>query len=369
MARVRYDAADNGDLFPEVTTVRLPALAMALGAILLAALAACTSTSAPASGGASSAPTAAVPAAAPTPERVKMSYAALAAHFAPGWVARESGAFEKYGIDAELLHLPSRQASAALVSGEVDYGFFSGRTVVELRTQGADVVAVAAPILKLIQSVMVIPEIREPADLRGKRLAVSQFGSIVDFSGRYLLNQWGLKPDDDVTLVQLQTLPNILAAMESRAVEGGVLSPPTSLQAASIGYRELGTMHSQPFEYPASALVVRASTLRERPDQVQRVVNAVTEGIAKLKNDRAFAEATIKSYTQIEDPESLRVTYDLYAPAFQRLPMVTESAMQAAIDELSIESPRAAEVTAASTMDLRFVRELEAAGLLKTLYQ
>ena len=254
------------------------------------------------------------------------------------------------------------------MSGEVDYGFFSGRTVVELRTQGSDVVAVAAPILKLIQSVMVVPEVRQPADLRGKRLAVSQFGSIVDYSGRYLLNQWGLKPDEDVTLVQLQTLPNILAAMESRAVEGGVLSPPTSLQAAGMGYRELGTMHSQPFEYPASTVVVRGSTLRERPDQVQRVVNAVTEAIAKIKNDRAFAEATIKEYTQIDDPESLRVTYDLYAPAFERLPLVTESAMQAAIDELAAESPRAREVQPAQTMDLRFVRELEAAGLLKALY-
>ncbi len=355
--------------------MRVLLLGTILGAALLAALAACASMGTPAStgSGASSAPAAAAPpaapAASPTPEHVKMSYAALAAHFAPGWVAREAGIFDKYGIDAELLHLPSRQASAALVSGEVDYGFFSGRTVVELRTQGADVVAVAAPILKLIQSVMVVPEIREPADLRGKRLAVTQFGSIVDFSGRYLLKQWGLKPDADVTLVQLQTIPNILAAMESGSVEGGVLSPPTSLQAASMGYRELGTMHSQSFEYPASALVVRASTIRERPDQVQRVVNAVTEGIAKLKNDRAFAEATIKSYTQIDDPDSLRVTYDLYAPAFQRLPMVTESAMQAAIDELAAENPRAREVTPASTMDLRFVRELDAAGLLKTLYQ
>jgi NitT/TauT family transport system substrate-binding protein len=352
--------------------VRGSMLAIGLGVIGLALLAACGAGTSPTTGGGGAsgvtARGATAPAVAPTPERLKMSYAALAAHFAPGWVAREAGLFEKYGIDAELVHLPSRQASAALVSGEVDYGFFSGRTVVELRTQGSDVVAVAAPILKLIQSVMVVPEIRQPADLRGKRLAVSQFGSIVDYSGRYLLNQWGLKPDADVTLVQLQTLPNILAAMESRAVEGGVLSPPTSLQAASMGYRELGTMHSQPFEYPASTLVVRGSTLRDRPDQVQRVVNAVTEGIAKIKNDRAFAEATIKEYTQIDDPESLRATYDLYAPAFERLPLVTESAMQAAIDELAAESPRAREVQPAQTMDLRFVRELEAAGLLKALY-
>jgi ABC-type nitrate/sulfonate/bicarbonate transport system substrate-binding protein len=264
--------------------------------------------------------------------------------------------------------MPSRQASAALVAGDVDYGFFSGRTIVELQLQGTDVVAVAGPVLKLIQSVVVNPDIRTPGDLRGKRLAVTGFGSINDFSARYLLKQWGLRPDDDVTLLQLQTVPNIFAAMESRAVEGGVLAPPTSFQAAALGYRELGAMQDQPFEYPASLVVARASTVRERPDQVRRLVRAVTEAVARIKNDRALAEATFASYTGVTDPESLRLTYDLYAPAFERLPLLTESAMQAAIDELAAEDPRARDVPIASTMDMRFVRELEADGLLRQLY-
>lgn len=363
-------------------------VAPAIALVLVGALLACGPSAAPApsAGGASSgapaasgapatggAPAAATPAgelAIPrSPERVRMSFAGQAAHFATVWVAKDAGLFEKYGIDAEVSFLPSRQASAALVANDVDYGFFSGRTVVELRTQGADAVAIAGPILRVFQSIMVTPAIQAPADLRGKKVAVTGFGSIVDFAGRYLLKQWGLRPDDDVTVVQLQTTGNILAALEGRAVDAGVLSPPTSFQAEAMGYRELGNMQSQPFEYPASVVVARAETLRDKPDQARRVVRAVVEAIARIKQDRAFTERAIGKYTEVDDAESLRQTYDAYAPAFERLPLLTESAMRAAVDELAAETPQAAEIQPAATLDMRFVREVEAAGVIPQLYR
>ena len=48
--------------------------------------------------------------------------------------------------------------------------------------------------------------------------------------------------------------------------------------------------------------------------------------------------------------------------------VATLERMQAAIEELAAEDPRARDVTPASTIDMRFVRELEAAGLLRQLY-
>ncbi len=171
-----------------------------------------------------------------------------------------------------------------------------------------------------------------------------------------------------MALLQLQTTTNILAALESRAVDGGVLSPPTNQQAMAMGYRELGNMQSQPFEYPASVLAVRANTLRDKPDQVRRVVYAVVEAIARIKNDRATAEASIQSYTGVDDPDSLHQTYDVYAPTFERDPIPTETAMQAAVDDLAAENPQAANVAAAATLDAQFVRDVEASGLLQQLY-
>ncbi|HLI26144.1 MAG TPA: ABC transporter substrate-binding protein [Chloroflexota bacterium] len=343
--------------------------------VLLSVLGACAP-SASRPSGASEAPRAAAPpagAAAQTgapapPEHIRISYAGLTAHFAAAWVPKEAGYFAQQGLDAEVTYLPSRQASAALVSGEADYAFFSGRTLVDLRIQGADVVAIAAPMTKLILSLIVQPDIQRPEDLRGKRMGVTGFGSIIDFGGRYLLKELGLQPEVDVAVIQLQTNPNIMAALESHAIEAGALAPPQSLQALAQGYRELAAMHRQPFEYPANIVAVRGDRLRERPDQVRRVVRAVTEGIARIKNDPPYAQAVLKQYTSIEDPEALKGTYDLFAPAFPRLPLLTEAALQVAIDETAAENPRAREVTPASAMDMRFVQEIEASGLLHQLY-
>src|SRR5438552_11136380 len=179
---------------------------MGLCALLVGLLAcvpgllACTPGAAPpVAGGAGQAAAASVATAAASPmpplERLRVSFAATAATYAPIWVAQDAGFLAAQGFDAELLPLPSRQASSALVAREVDVGVFSGRTVVELRSQGTDVVVVAAPVLRILQSIIVQPEVRAPADLRGKQVAVTQFGSSVDFAARYLLERWGLRPD------------------------------------------------------------------------------------------------------------------------------------------------------------------------------
>src|SRR5436305_15197957 len=83
---------------------------------------------APAAGERAGAP-APVAAEAPTArplERLRISYPALTASYTTAFVARETGIFAAQGLDVELLHLPSRQASQALVAGDVDYGLFSG---------------------------------------------------------------------------------------------------------------------------------------------------------------------------------------------------------------------------------------------------
>ena len=349
--------------------------ALVVGAALALLGAACGAPSAqqpaplPASGAPGAGHPSAAVAAPAEPERVRLSYAAISTSFATAWVAKDAGIFARHGFEAEVLHLPSRQASQALVAGDVDYGLFSGRTIVELRSQGTDVVVVAAQMLKIVQMMIAHSAIRAPEDLRGKRVAVTQFGSSPDFVARYLLEQWGLRPNEDVTLVQLQTLPNIFAGLEGGAVEAGVLSPPISFEAVKRGYRELGTMADQPFLYPASVLAVRGDTLRERPEPVRRMVLALTEAIAYFKQERDATEAILRTHTGIEDPTVLRATYDRYAPLFERVPLLPESAMQVAIDEVAEDNPRARAVTPRSTMDMQFVQVLQESGQIDALYR
>src|SRR5215207_6060105 len=94
-------------------------VALALSAALLLSGAGCapSGASSPAGAAQPAAATAAegsgVPAASASGarEQIRVSYAAISTSFSPGWIARDTGIFAKYGLEAEVTHLPSRQAS------------------------------------------------------------------------------------------------------------------------------------------------------------------------------------------------------------------------------------------------------------------
>ena len=128
-------------------------------------------------------------------------------------------------------------------------------------------------------------------------------------------------------------------------------------------------MADQPLAYPAIVVATRGAVLREKPDQVRRVVTSLIEAIAFFKQEREQTEAILKTHTATDDPAILRATWEVYAPHFERVPLLTEAVLQLAIDEAAEENPRAREVVPASAIDMRFVRELQESGKIDAMYR
>ena len=70
------------------------------------------------------------------------------------------------------------------------------------RVQGADVVMVTSFLSRPLYRLVVKPDIRTTADLRGKRLGVTRFGTVSDWTTRLLLRNW-LDAEKDVALVRV----------------------------------------------------------------------------------------------------------------------------------------------------------------------
>src|SRR5205085_10166022 len=102
----------------------------------------------------------------------------------------------------------------SLLGGEVAFiPTASAPTVGQAVLAGADAVIIGATNNTVIFSLMAAPSIREYADLRGKRLGVSRLGSSSDSAARSALTKWGLRPEEDVTIVQMGGIPELLAGM------------------------------------------------------------------------------------------------------------------------------------------------------------
>src|SRR3954469_8128852 len=186
------------------------------------------------------------------PIRLKVPYTAISGSSWPGWIAQDAGFFASYGLDVELEYLASgAPALQSMLSGETGIvPTLAAPPVISAVLGGADAVLIGATNNTVAFTLMVTPDIGSYADLRDRRLGVSRLGSASDAAVRFALGKWGLRPDEDVAIVQMGGLPAILAGMQSGAIHGGALSPPTDLQARQAGYHALADLGALGLDYP-----------------------------------------------------------------------------------------------------------------------
>jgi ABC-type nitrate/sulfonate/bicarbonate transport system substrate-binding protein len=109
-------------------------------------------------------------------DQIRIGYGSLSTSYAAIWVAGEARLFQKNGIDAEVLYLESALVRTALITGDIAMGGMSGTTMAAPRLQGADPILIASFLNSLQYRLVVRPEIKTVAQLKGKRVGVAGFG-------------------------------------------------------------------------------------------------------------------------------------------------------------------------------------------------
>ena len=303
----------------------------------------------------------------PAPVRVRAASSAVSGVMAPLWAAQEAGLYTREGLEVEVLAFPSGNESVnAMVAGELDFVQTGAASVVGAALGGADTVVLTTPWRTIIAALMVRPEIAQPADLRDKAVGVSRRGTSIDSAARVALRHVGLEPDRDVAITQSGNMPNILAALEAGRIQGGVMSYPFATLARRVGMRELLDVASLGVPYAFTGATTRRGQIAERPDVVRRFVRAQVAAAALLYRDKAFALAAFRKHLQTDDEDVLEDTYEIYIRRYLQLtPLPDEASIQAVLDELASEIPRAREANPRDFFDDRFVRELDESGFIR----
>ena len=139
------------------------------------------------------------------------------------WMAKEIGAFDKYGADPNLIFISSSPVMVpALISGDVQGGIAGANAVISAVLGGASIVSVASLANRPYLRLWVQPEINRLEDLRGKTLGVSRFGATTDNLTRILLRKVGL--EGGVNIRQLGGTVEVGLAFRHRQIDGAVLA-------------------------------------------------------------------------------------------------------------------------------------------------
>src|SRR5262245_25902543 len=139
------------------------------------------------------------------------------------WMAKEIGAFEKYGIDAELIFVSSGPVVVqALLGGDMKAGLAATNAVTAAVLAGAPLISMMSLINRPYYRCWVQPEISRMDELRGKTLGVSRFGSVTDNLTRILLRRYNL--EGAVQVRQMGGTTEIAAAFQRRQIDGAVMA-------------------------------------------------------------------------------------------------------------------------------------------------
>ena len=199
----------------------------------------------------------------PTPVRV--AYSALSAGIGVLWLTHEQGIFRKHDLESNLVYMRSGTTAAqALLAGEIQFGHLSPAPMMTAWAQGADIAWVGTTIHQMVFTLITDATITKAADLKGKKLGITRIGSASDLALRTALEHLGVGIRD-VAVISMGGIPDILAGMRAGAVNGGILSPPTSTAARELGYRPLVHIPDLGKEFTFSGIAAKGLLFKVRP--------------------------------------------------------------------------------------------------------
>jgi NitT/TauT family transport system substrate-binding protein len=283
------------------------------------------------------------------------------------WVAKDLKIFDKYNLDVEVIMITgSARSIAALIGNSTQFSTGSATGPLAAAVKGTDLKVIAASYNKFPYAFVVKPEIRNPKDLRGKKVNILNFGGSNDLALQLALKEWGMKLSD-IQVIVGGDAPTRLGSLMTGRTDATILSPPHLTMAVKSGYRVLADMGDMSANFPQSTLNVKGSYLRENRDLVKRFVRSYAEAVHVIKTSR---DRTMKIFAKrmgIDDPAMVSTTYDYFAPRFSFPPRVN---MEGVRDTLNFYAQQNAEFKnhkAEEFVDSSIMDELEKEGFFRKL--
>ena len=279
-------------------------------------------------------------------------------------VIDRSTLWRKQGIEVRTVYLSSGTLMAqTLSSGDIGIAGFDTPAMLNLALAGQSLKVIAVPINRLEPFFVVRSDIKTPADLRGKKITISRFGSGSDIMTRVALKYWKIDPDKDVSFFQSGNTPSRTAALVAGHMDAALVSSTGVAKIIATGCcRVLADLSELPLEFATYGVVVSGSLLKNQRDNVKRFLQALIEGIHTFKANSELARAVLRESNSEGEVGSL---YERLTKSFRDFPSPERRGIQNVID--SLPTPKARGAKADDFIDSTLMEEIRKGGFMEKL--
>jgi NitT/TauT family transport system substrate-binding protein len=289
-------------------------------------------------------------------KKIRMGSSSTNVSFLAMYAAYHRGFYREEAIDLEIIFMPANLASTAVLAGDIDYnGAVTGTIGAAVRGQPMKVLifTVARPLMFLMSK----KEIKEPRQLKGKKIAGSSPGGSATLLANQVLKHFGLEPGRDVSVLPMAgSAASRYAVLDSGVVDASLLSVPENIIALEKGYNELIFL-GDIVEFPQNGFGTSEKRIRENPDEVYRMVRATLRGLMFVwdkNNHEAVLDILMKQW-RVNNRKMAAEMFRHLSRVLTKDASVKPESVQVLIDLARENAKVAKPITVAEVVDYSFV--------------
>ena len=292
------------------------------------------------------------------PKKLRLGIAATSVGFLPIYAAHQKGFYRDEGIDLEIILMSLAAANNAFFKGEIEYSAgLTGLALAATRNYPAKILIFT--IAKPLQSFVSRKEIKEPRDLKGKKVAGSSPGGSATILAYQALKHFGLEPGKDVQVLPMGgSGAGRLAVLEQGVVDAALLSVPENIIAVNKGYNELIFL-GDVVSFPQNGFGTSVARIQQQPDEVYRMVRATLRGLLFVSDEpnREQARDVMMKQWRVSDQKLAAEMLGYLKRGLAKDAVISPQAVQYFVDLTRETSNVAQPIPGAQVVDFSFLEK------------
>jgi ABC-type nitrate/sulfonate/bicarbonate transport system substrate-binding protein len=289
-------------------------------------------------------------------DKIRIGFPDLAAPFLSLPLGQKMGFLQEEGLQAEFIRINPTIALAALASGEIDYYTVIGPAVAAA-IRGLPVKVVACYMPSAPIALIARPEFKSVPELRGKTIGLNILGGALEVTARLIFKHFGLDPDKEIKFLANGPLESRFAAVSKGLTAATLGSPPTDFLGKKMGFVVLARAHEL-FSYPVSGIVASVKKIKEKPDEMKRVIKAGIKANSYIRQNREGTIRVMVEWLKV-DKEMATATYESVVKVFSEDGSLPENGIRLLIEEAKKQAKVEREVSPAEVADLSILAQAQ----------
>ncbi len=292
---------------------------------------------------------------------MRVGYGGIAGYQLPLWVSKEVGISRKYGVELEPLLIAGGSLNMqALIANSTQMSQNSASSAIQAALRNAPVILVATLDNKMPFQIIARPEIKNPQQLKGKKIGIQRFGGSNDIGVQWALRAWHIDPRQ-VTLLPTGSTTARMSALMLGHVDASIFSYPEIYHAKRLGMNVLADMGDFS-AYPNTSLMVTRPFLAKQRPLIKNMLKAHLEAIHFIKSNKTGSLKVLRKYLGINDAAAVEATYDFFSRRLDSVPRTSVEGVKRILKEMD-----APQRSPADFIDMSLLDEIEQEGFEQTL--